>query len=150
MVFVSFDNTILLSSSLIAFVSVGYFSDLGLKIPDDLKVFGFDNTSHASICNPPLSTVDQQIYEQGRITAQITDRLLNGEKVDRVTETPLKPIYRHSCGCTDYNSEANFRALINQYDYFINISHHFLIKYSFKYFFNLFKTNDNKFHYLIL
>ncbi|MCG5026973.1 LacI family transcriptional regulator [Anoxybacillus flavithermus] len=40
--------------------------DLGLRIPDDLSVVGFDNTILSSIIDPPLTTVAQPIEEMGK------------------------------------------------------------------------------------
>ena len=118
---VEFD-AIISANDLMGTACIEYFSNLGISIPEDLKVFGFDNTSHASLCNPPLATVDQQIYEQGRITANLAERILNGEKVDKVTETPLKAIYRQSCGCDERLTADKIRILINQFDYFSDVT----------------------------
>nr|WP_280743070.1 MULTISPECIES: LacI family DNA-binding transcriptional regulator [unclassified Parabacteroides] len=37
----------------------------GLKIPDDVSVCGFTNSSLTEICDPPLTSVDQHCYELG-------------------------------------------------------------------------------------
>ncbi len=118
---VDFD-AILCANDLMAVATVEYFTALGVRVPEELKVVGFDNTSHATLCNPPLSTVDQQIYEQGKIAAELAERILNGEKVDRVTETPLKAVYRQSCGCKDTFVSERLRTIFNQFNYFADIT----------------------------
>ncbi|WP_033019083.1 LacI family DNA-binding transcriptional regulator [Geobacillus sp. FSL W8-0032] len=40
--------------------------ELGLRIPDDLSVVGFDNTILSAIIDPPLTTVAQPIEQMGR------------------------------------------------------------------------------------
>jgi LacI family transcriptional regulator len=40
-------------------------SDLGLSVPDDLSVVGFDNIPESALTDPPLTTVDQSIQSLG-------------------------------------------------------------------------------------
>ena len=72
---------------------------IGVKIPKDVKIVGFDDTVRASFTSPSLSTIDQDIAGQGYIAAQIAHRILNGEEVPRETKVFAEPIYRQSCGC---------------------------------------------------
>ncbi|NUK30206.1 LacI family DNA-binding transcriptional regulator [Parageobacillus sp. VR-IP] len=48
--------------------------ELGLHIPNDLSVVGFDNTILSTIVDPPLTTVAQPIDEMGR---QVVDLLID-------------------------------------------------------------------------
>jgi LacI family transcriptional regulator len=41
-------------------------SELGLSVPDDLSVVGFDNIPESALVDPPLTTVDQSIQAMGR------------------------------------------------------------------------------------
>lgn len=118
---VDFD-ALICANDLMAVGAIEYFTKLGINIPEELKVFGFDNTSHATLCDPPLATIDQQIYEQGRIAANLVERILNGEKVDRVTETPLKVVYRESSGFAEKSSSARLGQIFNHFNYFADIT----------------------------
>ncbi|WP_018922126.1 LacI family DNA-binding transcriptional regulator [Salsuginibacillus kocurii] len=54
--------------------------ELGLRLPQDISVIGFDNTLLASISEPPLTTIAQPIADLG---TQVTDLLVQeilGEK----------------------------------------------------------------------
>ena len=75
--------------------------ELGVKIPKDVKVVGFDNTTHAYMVAPKLSTIDQNISQQGYIAAEKMLQKLNGLDIPSEIEMPLSPIYRQSCGCID-------------------------------------------------
>lgn len=44
---------------------------LGLKVPEDVKVAGFENSKSAALCEPELTTVDQYGYELGREACSI-------------------------------------------------------------------------------
>lgn len=41
--------------------AMGYFQQQGRRIPQDLAIFGFDNSAVCQETNPPLSSVDQQV-----------------------------------------------------------------------------------------
>lgn len=43
---------------------------LGIKVPDDIAVCGFDGISLTQITNPELTTVEQPIYQMGEIAAE--------------------------------------------------------------------------------
>jgi len=75
------------------------FSALGLSIPNDLKILGFDDSSQASLSFPSISTVSQQITEQGTLASQLIYDKLNGKEIEKNTKIPLAPVYRQSCGC---------------------------------------------------
>ncbi len=73
-------------------------AELGLRIPDDLSVVGFDNLHDAVYLNPPLTTVDQFISEMGRIAVDMLVQQLNGESLENPIHTiPTKLIIRESC-----------------------------------------------------
>jgi len=40
--------------------------ELGLRIPEDIKVVGFENSKSAALCEPELTTIDQFGFELGR------------------------------------------------------------------------------------
>ncbi len=56
--------------------------DLGLDVPGQLSVVGFDDSDAARLCWPPLTTVRQPI---ARIAAQAVDILVTGDPQDRRT-----------------------------------------------------------------
>lgn len=54
---------------------------LGLRIPDELSVVGFDNIPAANYVNPPLTTVAQPIFEKGLLAGQLL--------IEQLTQTEL-------------------------------------------------------------
>ncbi len=61
--------------------------DLGLHIPDDLSVVGFDDIPTARWASPPLTTVKQPLVQMAVTAAQLVLRLAAGE---RPTETRIE------------------------------------------------------------
>lgn len=53
--------------------------EIGLKIPEDLSVMGFDNLGFSSLMIPALTTVDQFVEDTGTIATQMVVKLVNGE-----------------------------------------------------------------------
>lgn len=54
---------------------------LGLSVPRDLSVVGFDDTHLARASTPPLTTVHQPIADIGRMAVSSIVRLANGESI---------------------------------------------------------------------
>lgn len=70
--------------------------ELGLKIPDDLSVVGFDNISEAKYLG--LTTVDQFLEEMGYVAMQMLIKLINGEALELdIYKMQTKLIKRTSC-----------------------------------------------------
>ncbi len=109
------------ANDLMGMAVIDYFSELGIKIPSEMKVFGFDNTSHSILCVPTLSTVDQAIEDQGYAAAEFGLRLLKEEGVEfpKYVNTNLKAVYRRSCGCEDFLEQKKrdvFNAALSHYE----------------------------------
>lgn len=53
--------------------------DLGLKIPEDISVMGFDNSDVSSLLQPPLTTVAQPFYDMGVAACDRLIKLIEGK-----------------------------------------------------------------------
>jgi LacI family transcriptional regulator len=62
---------------------------LGLRVPADLSVVGFDNIPESALCAPPLTTVNQPIRQMGERSIQLLLRLMRGDHVE-VTHITLQ------------------------------------------------------------
>jgi LacI family transcriptional regulator len=56
--------------------------ELGLGVPRDLSVIGFDDVELASATVPALTTVKQPLHGLGRVAVDVLFRLLNGQPLD--------------------------------------------------------------------
>jgi LacI family transcriptional regulator len=54
----------------------------GLRVPEDLSVAGFDDSEHASLITPSLTTVRQPLAEMGRTAVSLLRRLIDGQRVE--------------------------------------------------------------------
>ena len=92
-------DAILCANDLMALGCQQHFLSIGVKIPEELKIIGFDDSTYAAQSTPRLSTMSQNIFEQGRIGAELAYKKLNGEEIPAVTHIPVTPLYKQSCGC---------------------------------------------------
>lgn len=70
--------------------------ELGVRIPEDLSVVGFDNITESKYMG--LTTVDQFISEMGYVATQILIKLINGESLEEQTyRMQTKLVIRNSC-----------------------------------------------------
>lgn len=72
--------------------------DVGLSVPDDVAVIGFDNMREGTLIRPNLTTIAQYPRDIGRKVAEaLFDRIEGrGPETRRVIESPLKLIVRES------------------------------------------------------
>jgi len=73
--------------------------EVGLKVPDDMAVAGFDNIELAEYLQVPLTTMEQPKAEMGTLAARLLIDQINGLDV-QPRQTVLYPqlIVRRSCG----------------------------------------------------
>jgi LacI family transcriptional regulator len=71
---------------------------LGLRVPQDLSVVGFDNVSESMHGTPTITTVDQSIHEMGALAAKLLIGILQGEAPENTLhKIPTRLLIRESC-----------------------------------------------------
>ncbi|MBD8059297.1 LacI family DNA-binding transcriptional regulator [Cellulomonas sp. JH27-2] len=55
--------------------------ELGLRVPDDLSVIGFDNVPESALANPPLTTIAQPLQDMGATALHMLVDLIAGRDV---------------------------------------------------------------------
>ncbi len=79
------------ANDLSAIATMDVAAELGMRIPDDLSVVGFDNVPESALTDPPLTTVDQSIQQLGEVAAQMLIELIEapGRRDEPPTEVRL-------------------------------------------------------------
>lgn len=90
-------NAIFVSSDEMALGVIHGVQDRGMKVPEDIEVFGFDNTRLASMVRPTLSTIVQPMYDIGAVAMRLLTKYMNKEEVsEKKVVLPHRIIERNS------------------------------------------------------
>lgn len=79
-----------------AFGAMNAAREMGLKIPDDLAVVGFDNIPLSSYFDPPLTTVEIPMHEAGAEAARMLIDLISGGEFNKLKLFQTKLLVRDS------------------------------------------------------
>jgi DNA-binding LacI/PurR family transcriptional regulator len=92
-------TAVLAASDTLAVGAMAAARDLGLGIPEDVSLVGFDDIDIAAYCNPPLTTVRVPAYEIGRIAMKIILNMISDFNESRVQQYCLDTnlVIRDSC-----------------------------------------------------
>jgi len=77
--------------------------EMGLRIPHDVAVTGFDNVEFSQFTQPPLTTIQQPTEEMGQLAAELLFDRINGKigshnKTSLCERLPCRLVIRQSCG----------------------------------------------------
>jgi LacI family transcriptional regulator len=92
-------TAIFAANDVTALETIAVARSLGLGVPADLSVIGFDNVPESALGNPPLTTVEQPIQQMGREAVRLLLELI--EDPTRGTTQVILPtrlVVRQSCG----------------------------------------------------
>lgn len=78
----------------------------GRRIPQDVKVVGFDDSTVARFLSPPLTTVRAPIEAVGREAIRQLVRVIRGEPAEHLSLMPTELVVRESCGCPAHPAAA--------------------------------------------
>ena len=92
-------DAIVVANDLMALGVMQALRGLGIRVPDDVAVVGFDDLEQARFSTPPLTTVRQPFRLLGATAVDVALALLRGERVEDRTLLPTRLIARRSCGC---------------------------------------------------
>ena len=85
------------ANDLSAIRTVEVAKELGLSVPGDLSVIGFDNVPESALCDPPLTTVSQPLRDIGSRALQLLTDLLAEREAPTHLRLPTALVERASC-----------------------------------------------------
>lgn len=84
------------SSDVLAAQVIQSCAKLGISIPKQLKLVGFDDVNIAGLCTPPLTTVHQPVEEMAAAAVQYIRQANEGRAVPLRTVLPVQLVIRES------------------------------------------------------
>jgi len=85
------------ANDLSAIRTIEIAGELGLRVPDDLSVIGFDNVPESALCEPPLTTIHQPLRDIGARALHLLVDLLDGKDGATHLRLPTRIVERASC-----------------------------------------------------
>lgn len=73
-------------------------TEVGVQVPDDMAVVGFDNINLGPYVTPPLTTIGHSKYEVGAIATQL---MFSAQREGNSILLPTQLVVRSSCGFKD-------------------------------------------------
>lgn len=91
-------TAIIASSDPIAIGALRALNDKGIRVPEDISLMGFDDTSLSSFTTPPLTTIHAPAYDMGSFGANIVFNILKLQPATAMKiQLPCKLMERQSC-----------------------------------------------------
>src|SRR5580692_6794704 len=73
--------------------------DQQIRVPEEVAIVGFDDIEESRFTLPPLTTVRQPLYEQGRDAVRLVLHELRDGTAQEHVVRHTEPVIRRSCGC---------------------------------------------------
>ena len=89
-------TALLAMSDQLAFGAIEAVKGMGLSVPGDVSVVGFDDVPDAARSNPPLTTVHQDHVEKGLLAGRLLVARLEGDESEATQILPTRLVERES------------------------------------------------------
>ena len=73
---------IFVESDLMALGILHALTEAGYKVPDHIKLIGFDNISLSEICHPPMTTIAQDTEKMSLYAGEVLIKLMRNEEIE--------------------------------------------------------------------
>jgi len=92
-------DAVFVASDTMALGALRALRDVGMRVPEDMAVVGFDDMPYSATAVPPLTTVRQPVQRVGSLAFEgLLDIIENGLEPVRRLVVPTELIVRESCG----------------------------------------------------
>lgn len=76
-------DSIIYAEDLMALTGIRALSEMHITVPDDIAVIGINNSKYAEISNPPLTSLDNMLYDLSLTAARNVIAILQGERINK-------------------------------------------------------------------
>lgn len=75
-----------------------YFKTVGIRVPEDVRLTGFDNSETGTYSNPSITSIDKNPHELGYRSIHEIIGIMDGKEPENL-KISAEPSCRESCGC---------------------------------------------------
>ncbi|MGC5167189.1 LacI family DNA-binding transcriptional regulator [Luteimicrobium sp. DT211] len=90
-------TAIFASNDLSALATMEVARELGVRVPDDVSIIGFDNVPESALATPPLTTISQPLHQMGAEALRLLVDLIDGVERDVHVRLPTALVERATC-----------------------------------------------------
>lgn len=91
------EDALFFASDYYAAEAAAELGELGISVPEDISVAGFDDSEISMLCRPRLTTVHQDISEKGRLAVEkLFDLIQGGRNFSMAEQLPVTLVVRDS------------------------------------------------------
>lgn len=83
-----------LNSDIMAMAALKVCRKLGKRIPEEMKIIGYDDVSIASLVSPQITTIRQPIAEMSELSVKLIEDLINDKSVEVKNCLPVELVER--------------------------------------------------------
>lgn len=98
-------DAIICANDFMAITTSSFLQNMGVKVPQDCIVTGFDGIRQAEYLPPSITTCKQDFDQMGSLIVDVVNRLREGKKVENSYKVDFKIVYSQSCGCEPVGSD---------------------------------------------
>lgn len=84
------------SSDLIAAQVIQVCNELNIRIPQDIKLVGFDDVEISKLTTPTITTIHQPIKEMSKLAVELIDAKYTNVEIDKQIIVPVELVVRNS------------------------------------------------------
>lgn len=101
-------DALVAANDYMALAGVEVLREVGLRVPEDVAVCGFDDINAAACATPSLTSLRQPLWQLGTRAVSTLVDVWEGQPVAECVSTPLALIVRDSCGCKHHVAATEF------------------------------------------
>lgn len=98
-------DAIICANDFMAIATSMYLQSMGLRIPEDCIITGFDGIKQTEYLPPQITTCKQDFDEMGRLIIETILKLCKGETVNESFYVSFSIVHSQSCGCMPVSHE---------------------------------------------
>lgn len=110
-------DAIICANDFMAITASGFLQKMGVKIPEDCIITGFDGIRETEFLPPKITTCKQDFVKMSSLLIDTIMRLNSGENISGAFKVDFNIIYSQSCGCekvTYDNISGSIHSLMNR------------------------------------
>jgi len=85
-----------LNSDIMAIAAMKVCRKLGRRVPEDVKIIGYDDVSMASLVSPQITTIRQPLAEMSKLSVKLIENMVEGRPVEVENCLPVELVERET------------------------------------------------------